>query len=103
MCDAREICAYSKYDQLNRPWEVGYSDSRQPTVTTHYDLGYDTDHASRGKVTEVLTSEVANNTGTSWDDSIPATRLGYTFDQMGPDGGEFARSSLGYRPFRTHV
>jgi YD repeat-containing protein len=84
MCDAREICSETKYDQLNRPWEVNHPDSRQPTVTTHYDLGYDTDHATRGQVTEILTSEVPDDTtGTSWDDSIPATRLGYTYDQWG--------------------
>jgi RHS repeat-associated protein len=84
MCDARNICSKTEYDRLNRPWKVSYPSSRQPTVTTHYDLGYDADHhATRGKVTEILTAEVANDTGTSWDDSIPATRLGYTYDQWG--------------------
>jgi RHS repeat-associated protein len=83
MCDARSICATSKYDQLNRPWETTYSDSRQPKVTTHYDLGYSSAHATRGKVTEILTEKIVNNTGTSWEDSIPSTRLAYSFDQWG--------------------
>jgi RHS repeat-associated protein len=81
MYDARNISAQFRYDQLNRITQVSYSD-RTPTVTNNYDQAH-TGYFNKGRLTEVITASVADDTGTGYDDSIPETRLNYDFDLMG--------------------
>lgn len=81
ICDARNVCAQNRYDQLNRVTQISYSD-RTPTVTNNYDQAH-TGYFNNGRLTEVITASVSDDTGTSYDDSVPETRLNYDFDLMG--------------------
>lgn len=81
MCDARNVCAQYQYDRLNRITQVSYSD-RTPTVTNNYDQTH-SGYFNKGRLTEVITASVTDDTSTSYDDSVPETRLKYDFDLMG--------------------
>ncbi len=70
--DARNISTQFQYDNLNRAWQVAYSDST-PTVTNNYDQAR-TGYFNKGRLTEALTVAVG---------SVPATSQVYNYDLMG--------------------
>jgi RHS repeat-associated protein len=72
MYDARNIRTQSQYDQLNRAWQVTYSDAT-PALTNNYDQAR-TGYFNRGRVTETITAAVGD---------IPQTSQVYDFDFMG--------------------
>src|SRR5258707_1189699 len=70
--DARNITTQFRYDQLNRIYQVDYSDGT-PTVTNNYDQAR-TNYFNKGRLTEALTASTS---------SLPATSDVYNFDLMG--------------------
>jgi RHS repeat-associated protein len=70
--DARNIQTQFRYDNLNRIYQVSYSDTT-PTITNNYDQPR-TGYFNKGKLTEALTAAVG---------SVPATAQLYNFDLMG--------------------
>lgn len=70
--DARNISTQFRYDQLNRMYQVSYSDGT-PTVTSNYDQAR-TGYFNKGRLTEALTASTS---------SLPATAQVYNFDLMG--------------------
>ncbi len=70
--DARNIQAQFRYDNLNRIWQVSYSDST-PAVNNFYDQPA-TGFFNKGYLTHASTAAVG---------SIPATSQTYKFDLMG--------------------
>lgn len=70
--DARNIRTQFRYDNLNRIYEVAYSDGT-PTINNNYDQP-NAGHFNKGQLTKA-------STGSSG--SIPATALVYNFDLMG--------------------
>ncbi|HEY3024715.1 MAG TPA: BPSL0067 family protein, partial [Pyrinomonadaceae bacterium] len=70
--DARNISTQFQYDNLNRAWQVAYSDNT-PTVTNNYDQAR-TGYFNKGRLTEALTAAVG---------SVPATSQVYNYDLMG--------------------
>jgi RHS repeat-associated protein len=70
--DARNITTQFRYDQLNRIYQVSYSDGT-PTVTNNYDQA-STGYFNKGHLTQASTGAVG---------SIPATSQVYNFDLMG--------------------
>ncbi|HKO42308.1 MAG TPA: RHS repeat-associated core domain-containing protein [Pyrinomonadaceae bacterium] len=70
--DARNIQTQFHYDNLNRIWQVSYSDGT-PTVTNFYDQPAP-GHFNRGRPTQAATAAVG---------SIPATSQSYNYDLMG--------------------
>jgi len=70
--DARSISTQFHYDQLNRIYQVNYSDGT-PTVTNNYDQAR-TGYFNNGRLTEALTASTS---------SLPATSEVYNFDLMG--------------------
>jgi RHS repeat-associated protein len=70
--DARNISTQFQYDNLNRVWQIAYSDGT-PAITNNYDQtrpGY----LNKGRLTEASTAAVA---------SLPATSQTYNYDLMG--------------------
>jgi RHS repeat-associated protein len=70
--DARSINTQFQYDQLNRIYQVNYSDGT-PTVNNYYDQAV-TNYFNKGHLTQASTAAVG---------SIPATSQSYNFDLMG--------------------
>jgi RHS repeat-associated protein len=70
--DARNISTQFQYDQLNRIYQVNYSDGT-PTVTNNYDQAR-TGYFNKGRLTEALTASTT---------SLPSTSEVYNFDLMG--------------------
>jgi RHS repeat-associated protein len=70
--DARNVSTQFRYDQVNRIYQVNYSDGT-PTVNNNYDQARAT-YFNKGRLTEALTAAVG---------SIPATAQLYNFDLMG--------------------
>ena len=70
--DARNIQTQFRYDNLNRIYQVNYSDST-PTVTNYYDQA-NTGYFNKGHLSQASTAAVG---------SIPATSQSYNFDLMG--------------------
>jgi RHS repeat-associated protein len=70
--DARNISTQFRYDNLNRIYQVNYSDST-PTVSNYYDQAT-SGYFNKGHLTQASTAAV---------DSIPATSQSYNFDLMG--------------------
>jgi YD repeat-containing protein len=70
--DARNTSTQFRYDQLNRIYQVGYSDGT-PAVTNNYDQAR-TGYYNKGRLTEALTASTS---------SLPATSEVYNFDLMG--------------------
>lgn len=70
--DARNIQTQFRYDNLNRVYQVSFTDGT-PTVTNNYDQPRAT-YFNKGRLTEALTAAVG---------SIPATGQLYNFDVMG--------------------
>jgi RHS repeat-associated protein len=78
--DARGISTKMKYDNLNRPTSITYSDGVTPEVSYYYDLNRFPDTGSPGTVydkchmTEVQTASIG---------SVPSTSQAYNYDLMG--------------------
>ncbi len=70
--DARNISTQFRYDNLNRIYQVNYSDGT-PTVNNYYDQAV-TNYFNKGRLT------LASTTATS---SVPATSQSYNYDLMG--------------------
>jgi RHS repeat-associated protein len=70
--DARTTSTQFRYDQLNRIYQVSYSDGT-PAVTNNYDQAR-TGYVNKGRLTEALTASTS---------SLPATSEVYNFDLMG--------------------
>ncbi|HEX5702345.1 MAG TPA: RHS repeat-associated core domain-containing protein [Pyrinomonadaceae bacterium] len=70
--DARNIHTEFRYDNLNRIYQVSYSDST-PTVSNFYDQPA-TGYFNKGRLTQASTAAVG---------SIPATAQNYRFDVIG--------------------
>jgi YD repeat-containing protein len=70
--DARSINTQFQYDQLNRIYQVNYSD-QTPTVTNYYDQAV-TNYFNKGHLTRASTAAIG---------SIPVTSEVYNFDLMG--------------------
>ena len=70
--DARNISTQFRYDNLNRIYQVNYSDST-PTVNNYYDQAA-TNYFNKGHLTQAATAAVG---------SVPATSQSYNFDLMG--------------------
>ena len=70
--DARSINTQFQYDQVNRIYQVSYSDGT-PTVTNYYDQA-STGYFNKGRLTQASTAAVV---------SVPATAQSYNFDLMG--------------------
>lgn len=70
--DARNVSTQFRYDQVNRVYQVNYSDGT-PTVNNNYDQAR-TGYFNKGKLTQALTAAVG---------SVPATAQLYNFDLMG--------------------
>ena len=70
--DARNVSTQFRYDQVNRAYQVNYSDGT-PTVNNNYDQAR-SGYFNKGKLTEALTAAVG---------SVPATAQLYNFDLMG--------------------
>jgi RHS repeat-associated protein len=76
--DARQVSTQFQYDNLNRVYQVSYSDGT-PTVTNYYDqarAGY----VNKGHLTEVQTAAAAAQGQVA---AIPATSQVYDYDSMG--------------------
>jgi RHS repeat-associated protein len=71
--DARNVQTTFRYDNLNRTYQINYSDAT-PTVTNKYDQFRGATYFNKGHLTEALTAAAG---------SIPATALLYNFDLMG--------------------
>ena len=71
--DARNVQTTFRYDNLNRIYQINYSDGT-PTITNKYDQYRGVNYSNRGHLTEALTAAAG---------SIPATGQLYNFDQMG--------------------
>ena len=70
--DGRSISTHFQYDNLNRIYQVNYSDGT-PTVNNYYDQPVD-GCFNKGKLTRATTAAVG---------SIPATAQAYNYDLMG--------------------
>ncbi|HKV37219.1 MAG TPA: RHS repeat-associated core domain-containing protein [Pyrinomonadaceae bacterium] len=71
--DARNVETAFRYDNLNRIYQINYSDGT-PTVTNKYDQYRGATYFNKGHVTEALTAAAG---------SIPATGQLTNFDRMG--------------------
>ena len=71
--DARNVQTQFRYDNLNRIYQVNFSDGT-PTVTNKYDQDRGPTYFNKGRVTEALTAATA---------AIPATGQLYDYDLMG--------------------
>jgi RHS repeat-associated protein len=76
--DARNIQTHYQYDNLNRIYQVSYSDGT-PTLTNYYDQAR-TGYVNKGRLTEVQTSAVSAQ---GQMPAIPATSQVYDYDLMG--------------------
>ena len=70
--DARNVQTQFRYDNLNRVYQVTYSDGT-PTVTNNYDQARGS-YVNKGRLTESLTAAVG---------AVPATGQLYDYDLMG--------------------
>ncbi|HJT29925.1 MAG TPA: RHS repeat-associated core domain-containing protein [Pyrinomonadaceae bacterium] len=70
--DARNVQTKFRYDNLNRTYQINYSDDT-PAITNKYDQ-FRQNYLNKGHLTEALTAAAG---------SIPATGQRYNFDSMG--------------------
>lgn len=70
--DARNISTQFRYDNLNRIYQISYSDST-PVVSNYYDQAV-TNYFNKGHLTQAATAAVG---------AVPATTQSYNFDLMG--------------------
>lgn len=84
--DARNVKTEFRYDNLNRVYQISYSDTT-PTVTNKYDQARE-DYFNNGFLTEALTAAV---------NPIPATAQLYNFDLMGRVAGN--KQTVGTEPY----
>jgi YD repeat-containing protein len=78
MRDARNVLTQYQYDNLNRVYQVSYSDGT-PTLTNLYDQAR-TGYLNKGRLTEVRTAAAA---AAGQMPAIPATSQVYDYDLMG--------------------